>query len=130
MPHNHLITLANAAAMTSRYRAEKSTILNSEYASTNVLALSETFDIAAVDEILKQDGCTGFRIYYGMDEDLNVHAILVGVNEDDEAMVPEVFAFGGILIYQFPERLRYDCHHIMLTYAAWALCCSTCETLC
>jgi hypothetical protein len=74
--------------MTTLYRAEKENILATAYRDQNILPLSETFDRAAIDAILIEDGCTAVRIYYGMSEDLLVHAILVGVNEDNEDILP------------------------------------------
>ena len=88
MPTNHFITLQTGIDMTTLYRQERENILAAAYKNQNILPLSETFDRAAIDAILGQTGCTGFRIYYGMTEDLLVHAILVGVNENNEDILP------------------------------------------
>ena len=90
MPNNHFISLPAAAAMTALYREERENILATSYKNQNILPLSETFDRAIIDAILGQEGCTGFRIYYGMSEDYLVHAILVGVNEDNEDILPSI----------------------------------------
>lgn len=84
---SHIISLQEAIAMTDRYRQNRETIIDSQYQNQNILASSESFDRAPFDSLLEQDGCTGLRIYYGMDENLKVHAIIVGVNENDEDMV-------------------------------------------
>ncbi|MCW3075126.1 MAG: hypothetical protein JWP69_2195 [Flaviaesturariibacter sp.] len=84
---NHFISLSEASTMTALYRSEREAILNPAYQGQNVLPLSETFDRAAFDTVLAQEGCTALRIYYGMDEDSKVHGIIVGVNALNEDMV-------------------------------------------
>lgn len=86
---SHSISVNEASSMTARYRTDKTKILDAQYQNTNVLCKCESFDSNTIQAILDISGCVGFRIYYGMDEDLNVHAILVGVNEEDEDILPE-----------------------------------------
>ena len=86
---NHFISLSSAITMTSRFRANRENVLDSFYRGQNILALSETFDRSAFDTLLAKSGCTGLRIYYGMGEDLKIHAIIVAVNENNEDMIPE-----------------------------------------
>lgn len=88
MATNHFITLQKGIDMTTLYRLQKENILATAFKNQNVLPLSETFDRTAIDAILQEEGCTSFRIYYGMSEDLLVHAILVGVNESNEDILP------------------------------------------
>ena len=88
MPTDHLISLQTGIDMTTLYRQEKENILATAYKNQNILPLSETFERAAIDAILGQTGCTALRIYYGMSEDLKVHAILVGSNENNEDILP------------------------------------------
>ncbi len=88
MPNN-FISLEAASKMTALYREEMTRILDYRFESENILPLCETFDRAAFDALLNETGCTGVRIYYGMSEDLKVHAIVVGVNSDNEDILPE-----------------------------------------
>ena len=88
MPTNHFISLQTGIDMTTLYRQERENILATAYKNQAILPLNETFDRAAIDAILQQDGCTAFRIYYGMTQNLQVHAILVGVNENNEDILP------------------------------------------
>ncbi|HMJ48488.1 MAG TPA: hypothetical protein VK498_14240, partial [Ferruginibacter sp.] len=74
--------------MTALYRDDKETILATTYQNQGILPNSETFDADAVYAILDQEGCKSMRIYYGMNEDHKVHAIIVGVNEENEDMLP------------------------------------------
>lgn len=83
---SHLITLDEAAAMNLLYRAEKDAILQ-EGVSSNTLPLSETFSRADFDTLLAQHGCKGIRIYYGMKTNLEVSAVIVGVNGNNEDMI-------------------------------------------
>jgi len=85
---NHFIPLSKAIALTSFYRAHRESILQTLHQGHDVLPISETFDRAAFDRVLSQEGCTGLRLYYGMDEDYQVHAVIVGVNANNEDILP------------------------------------------
>ena len=86
--HSHFISLEKAVAMTSRYRNNKEQILATTYQDSDILALNESFDRAAIDTLLATPGCAGMRIYYGMDTALKVHAVMVAVNADNEDILP------------------------------------------
>ncbi|HEX6332845.1 MAG TPA: hypothetical protein VFZ78_01385 [Flavisolibacter sp.] len=85
---SHYITLREAATMTTNYLEKREAILDDQYQGRDILAKHETFDATTVRTILDQDGCAGFRVYFGMDTDSKVHVILVGVNEANEDMLP------------------------------------------
>ncbi len=85
---SHFISLQTAIDMTDLYRSEKENILDAAYRHQGILALSETFNRAAIDALLNEQGCAGIRIYYGMDEGLKVHAILVAVDENNADILP------------------------------------------
>ncbi|WP_114792942.1 hypothetical protein U0035_03430 [Niabella yanshanensis] len=87
---SHFISLQNASEMTARYRAHRLQITIPGQQGIEPFALSETFDRSAIDTLLVQPGCTSLRIYYGMDEDLNVHAILVASDEDNADILGSV----------------------------------------
>jgi hypothetical protein len=82
------ITLAKAIQMTTLYRHKKEEVLKPGYAEKNVLPTCESFERAAFDKVLAQPGCKGLRIYLGMDEALQVRALIVGVDGDDKDMLP------------------------------------------
>lgn len=75
--------------MTALYRSDKEAILATAYQNQNILANSETFNRYAFDTLLAIDGCAGLRIYYGMDENLKVHAIIVPVDSENEDILPD-----------------------------------------
>jgi len=83
----HPISLNQAIAMTTLYRENRETILLPEYRGKNILCLNETFNKDAIQSILNQTDCAGIRVYYGMSDDLQVHAIFVGVNTNGEDIV-------------------------------------------
>jgi hypothetical protein len=86
--NNHFIPLDQAKTMTASYRANKEEILAGQYQAQNILPLSETFNREAVDQLVATQGCAGIRIYYGMDESLKIHAIIVAVNESNQDILP------------------------------------------
>jgi hypothetical protein len=85
---NHFISLTTAIEMTTRFRNHRESILKTEYENQNILPFSETFDKTAFDVLLGESGVKGLRIYYGMDENLKIHTIIVGVNENNEDILP------------------------------------------
>lgn len=85
---SQFISLQEAIDMTTVYRKEKENILAPAYQDQNILCRSESFGREVFDTILAQADCQGIRIYYGMDADLRVHAIIVGYNSKNEDMLP------------------------------------------
>ena len=81
------IPLSQAVDMTTRYRQNKDSILAST-ANTNVLPICETFDASSIANILAVQGCKSVRIYYGMSEDLYLHAIIVAADENGADILP------------------------------------------
>lgn len=91
---NNFISLAQAIDYTTRYRTNLPNMLTASF--TGALSYSETFDAAAIQAVLNQPGCVGFRAYYGMKPDNKVCTIFVGVNENNEDMIGTLSVVGGI----------------------------------
>lgn len=85
---SQFISLAEAIDMTTRYRTEKDSILKEPFIGENILCISETFDKSVVEKILSKPGCHSLRIYYGMQPDLTIHAILVAADADGHDILP------------------------------------------
>ena len=85
---NNRINLSQAIDMTTRYRANKESILKTEYQGQNILCISEKFEGSSVQSLIGQEDCVGVRTYFGMDESMKVHVIMVGVNSENEDMLP------------------------------------------
>lgn len=79
---NHFISLPEAQGMTKRFRDNKEAVLEASLRHQNILPICETFDKEAFVILLNKPGCVGIRIYYGMDEDLKVHAVIVASDEN------------------------------------------------
>ncbi|HEY5407791.1 MAG TPA: hypothetical protein VIJ92_11920 [Ginsengibacter sp.] len=88
LPGSHFIPLQKAVEMATLFRQQNENILATEYRKQNILAHSETFNRHAFEKLLAETDCAGIRIYYGMDEKLKVHAVLVGVNDSNEDILP------------------------------------------
>lgn len=86
-PGSNLVPVSRAKEMITKYRENKNTILASEYKDSAVLATSETFNAEDVRLLLSQEGCVGFRVLYGMDNELKVHSILVGVDKEGQDII-------------------------------------------
>jgi hypothetical protein len=76
--NNHEISLQQAIDMTTLYRANRPVNF----------PICETFEKEAIFKLLAEDGCAYLRIYYGMKENLEVDAVLVAANADQEDMLP------------------------------------------
>lgn len=85
---SHFISLADAGDMTETYRDNKERILDTQYQSSNILPICETFSRDAFETLLAKTDCASIRIYYGMDEDLKVHAIVVAADEYGNDVLP------------------------------------------
>lgn len=82
------ISLQKAIDMTTLYRKENEEILQDQYRNKDILVRSETFEKKQIEVLLAKEGCEKLRVYYGMDESLKIHAILVPVNSNNEDMLP------------------------------------------
>ena len=77
----HSISQDKVEKLTSKYEKNKDSILKKKFHGKAILPTCETFDRAAFDQLLSQDGCVGVRIYFGMDEESNVKLVVVGVDK-------------------------------------------------
>ncbi|TCZ65861.1 hypothetical protein [Flaviaesturariibacter aridisoli] len=82
---NHEIDLQTAIDMTTLYRTNIGKMMSDEF--QGAMPLSETFDISAITTLLQQNP-TQIRIYYGMNADNSIHAVLVGVDDKGNDMFP------------------------------------------
>ena len=80
----HKINLGKAKQMTRLYREQRENILKTEFTGRDLLPISDTFGRDAIDRLLAQPGCASLRIYYGMDEQMRMKPILVGVDKDNQ----------------------------------------------
>lgn len=84
---NHRIPLDKAKKMTKFFRDHRGQN-NIPGQLGTIVPISETFDRAGFDALLAQPGCVGVRIYYGMDDTLGLHAIIVGVDAQNRDILP------------------------------------------
>jgi len=101
---NHEISLQEAIDMTTLYRANR----------PSDFPICETFETAAINQLLATEGCSYLRIYYGMKEDFSVHAILIAVDADGEDILPPGTALNeandtDIVILEDGYRCPPDC---------------------
>lgn len=85
---SNFISLQKAVDMTSLFRQEKEKILQDNLQGLDILANNETFEKSQIESILSKTECKKLRIYYGMDESKKIHAILVGVDVNNQDILP------------------------------------------
>lgn len=106
---NHFISRSTAAEMTSRFRSERETILKNEYQGQDLLPYCESFDRAAFDALLNKSEAAGLRVYYGMDEYLKIHVIIVATDANGEDIVPASLTDEGEDIIENGNRCPTIC---------------------
>lgn len=79
---NHGITLAEASAMTKRYRDSVSA----------TATIAHLFGEGAIQSILDQEGCKGIRIYYGLNEENEKQLIITGVDANGNDLYNGILA--------------------------------------
>jgi len=109
---SNFISLEKAIEMTTLYRSQMDTILADEYKGQDILVKSEVYARQQIYKLLAKPGCSQLRLYYGMDQDLKVHTLLVGVNERGEDMIgisPEGENYASEDIIEEAERCPPSC---------------------
>ncbi len=105
----HSIPLKDAVIMNRTYRIMKEIILDPRFQNQDILPVCETFDSTAITDLLGQPGCKALRIYYGMDAENKVHAVLVGVDGEDNDMLPPTDDESGVEILENGARCPLVC---------------------
>jgi len=85
----HSITLNEAQTMVHLYRENRDSILKEEYQGLDILSISETFAKEEFLEMLSDNSVKYLRLYFGMDENLKVHAIFTGADENGKDILPD-----------------------------------------
>jgi len=80
---NNVITLKQAIEMTTAFRKQIGGL-----APKLPIPICETFERAAIDQILAQPGCVKIRIYAALNQNLEFRSIIVGVDANDKDMLP------------------------------------------
>jgi small basic protein len=94
-PDSHYISLAQFLAMKELYGTNSENVLAPQYQGQEILVVSELFNVTPFNALVSVPGCAGIRIYYGMDETLKIHAMLVAVDANNQDLLPQ----GGNAIF-------------------------------
>src|SRR4051812_37352445 len=105
----HSIPLQDAVIMNRTFRTMRETILDPIFRNQEILPVCETFSANEVSDLLAQAGCVSLRIYYGMDAENKVHAVLVGVDGEDKDILPDADDEAGIGILEMAKRCPIRC---------------------
>lgn len=92
------ISLQKAIDMTTRYRENMNAVIDPVYGSRGVLCICDTFDKAAIETLVNKPECAAIRLYYGMNEDLQLRPILVAVNSNNEDILPTSSTLGNDVV--------------------------------
>jgi len=98
-PSGHEISLEQAVALTSRFRAAYPQLTGSAY--PDALPFAETFPSAVFENLASLPGCSAIRAYLGLDGNQQVRLIFVAVNDQNEDILPGT---GGGAIYEVGQR--------------------------
>jgi len=87
---SHFISLAEAKKRITSYKAKRKDLLDAKYKDKDkkVLPTCESFERDAIESLLKKPNCKGIRIYYGLKNDEELHAIIVGYDENNKDILP------------------------------------------
>ena len=88
----NLMPLSEGKLMVKTYLENKSKVLPSDLTLPN----TETFDSDAFVELLNLPDCVKIRLYYGMKENLEICAIIVGVDSNGNEIYIENKGLNGI----------------------------------
>ena len=105
---NHEISLDDAIEMTTRFREEIELMLKPEYADTDVLPVSETFNKTIFKDLIMQTGCVAIRAYLGMDENYQVRFLFVGVDDNNNDILARTGEQPGY-IFEYGQRCPPIC---------------------
>ena len=86
---NHFISLQQAIDLTTRYRNEKEGLLKPENQGKGILPICESFEKSAIESLLAESDCVALRVYFGMDVARLIRLVVVGVNSNDEDILPD-----------------------------------------
>jgi hypothetical protein len=87
----NLVPLSDAKLMVKTYLENKSKVIPNE----STLPNTETFDSEAFVALLNQPDCVKVRLYYGMNENLEIRAIVVGVDSNGNEIYIENMGLNG-----------------------------------
>ncbi len=86
---NHYISISDAHDLIARFKANRPGIVRGDFSSADPFTISQTFNDAAVLDLLHQEGCIGLRSYFGMydsetseDKQGKIVLVLCGVDEN------------------------------------------------
>lgn len=86
---DHSIPVKEAKEMTKLFRESRDIILIPELRGKDILSICETFNRESFDRILRQEACVAVRIYFGMTPEKKVRVIAVGVDKDNNDLLPD-----------------------------------------
>lgn len=87
----NLVRLSDAKLMVKTYLENKSKVIPND----STLPNTETFESEAFVALLKQPDCVKVRLYYGMKENLEICAIIVGVDSNGNEIYIENNSLNG-----------------------------------
>lgn len=75
--------------MVKTYLENKSTVLKPEYLELNVLSNTITYGVDAFKNLVNNPKCAQIRMYFGMNEKLEITGIFVGVDSEGNEILIE-----------------------------------------
>lgn len=84
----HKISLEEAKKFTAGYRKEKAEFMTADKMNEKEAKKGGMFGKEDILDLLNQPGCVGMRYYYGRNDDGSKNLVLVGVDKDNNDILP------------------------------------------
>ena len=95
---SEFIGLTEAAEMHRDFKNFRDVILGPVYQNLDLLPFCETFEKDKILSMLANNDCVAMRVYYSMDANKQLHALLVGVNSENKDILPENDDAGNFIL--------------------------------
>ena len=103
----NLLPFTDAKSMVKTYLENKSTVLKPEYLERNVLSNTITYGVEAFKNLVNNPNCSQIRMYFGMNDQLEITGIFVGVDsEGNEILIQNQANIDDNTEYALDEGLR------------------------
>ena len=104
---DHNLPLSTAVEMVTRFRSALPSMLMPPY--TGSLPFAETLNKSVFEELCNEENCVAIRAYFALDAENRICLIFVGVNEENEDLLPDIDDDDDFAIFEYGQRCPPIC---------------------